>query len=1485
MKKSPRRTQRRIQRRRSGFLLEPLETRTLLSSSIPLNSVGWTPLGPAPTISGNQQNSGHIPAIAADPTDPSIIYIGGNTGGVWKTSDGGGTWTPLTDDQPNLVITALAIARTNPNILYAATGSAIINAGGCTTVTRRTSTATGVLKSADAGLTWNLVGTASLGDEDGVQLVIDPTNPNTVYLATRNANAGVWKSTDGGGTWSNTTASLSSIASDAQFTDLAINPVNPQILYAAVGCDASGGIYKTTNGGGSWTRLAGGMAIGDIVGNTKIAIAPSDPQTAYVSISGSGTAGSAPEGELYKLLKTTNGGTNWVIIANVPNYMGGQGFYDSTLAVDPRDSQIVYAGGQADANSIIRTIDGGLNWQDLSVGDNGVSPHVDHHGIGFDANGKLLDGNDGGLWRLDNPTAGSVSWSDLNGNLQITQYVGIALHPTNSNIVYAGAQDNGTQKFTGSRVWTEIVGGDGGRAHLDPSNPNTVYHTFFYGGFDGFLERSDDAGATFSPKTLGIDTFDPGNFYVPYVVDPARSSRLLLGTNRVYETTDRADTWAAISDPGQGGWTEFSPIDSVATSATAVDTIYASAGGHIFVTTNHGTAWQERDITGFIGTVDDLIVDPTSSNIAYAVGGNALKGIGHVYRTTDAGVNWTDISSNLPDQEVFSIILDPNAAGQSDDVLYLGNETGVYASNSLGVTWTRLGTGLPNVLVRDVEIAKSLNILAAGTYGRGLWEILLSPSQFDSNPPTATLNAPDITTFGASTYTFTVTYTDETAVDVSTLDNSDIRVTGPNAYSQTATFLGVDINSAGSPRVATYRITAPGIWDPTDNGAYTVSILGSQVSDVGAHFIAAGALGTFNVAIPAVPEISVSLNSTDIADGQSTAIAFPPAIHNQSATTLTFTVLNSGTQALTLGAVSLPAGFTLVEGLSASLAAGTSDTFTVGLTTGTAGTFTGQITFSNNDSNENPFSFPISGLVANGPEIDITDNSGDPADKSLTLPSTRIGLTSAPLTFTLANTGDFPLFISNLDKAGTHKLEFVLGVKTNTGAAVTGTSFTIPAGVSYTIDVTFSPLSEGAKSATITFNTNDFTDSESAITLNIDGTATLLPVSSSDISVVEDNRSGVAVFTISAPVPSAQAITFDYATADGTALAGQDYTAASGSATIPAGQTSTTISIPINPDSIDEADETFFLNLSNPTNATISTPQVQGTILDDDLPTLNVGDVTVVEGNSGTSDAVFTASLLRPGDQDITFFYTTSGGTATAGVDYTASSGTGMIPAGQTSVTFAVPVIGDTTFEPDKTFFVRISSTVNASIGDRDGMATIQNDDPAPDVTAPVASVASAKAPKANAADYSFTIVYTDAGGIDPASIGTGDVRVTGPRNFKQNGKVKQMTVASDGKTATVIYTISAPGGHWDIGDNGTYTILMQANQVSDLAGNFVAAGTLGTFQANLRRTRIDSAGGEASVVQPLAKLGLSSPSNGLFSSGLFNGGQRIRWDGPDLFA
>jgi photosystem II stability/assembly factor-like uncharacterized protein len=715
-------------------MLEELEPRALLSTAIPLNPASWTPVGPAPITGGqtpgNQPVSGRIAALAAHPTDPDTIYIAAAGGGVWKTIDGGTHWTPLTDDQPTLFMGAIALAPSNPDIIYAGTGEA-------NNSPNNTFYGRGILKSTNAGASWTLLGTAQFDRQAISEIRVDPTDPNNVYVAVggpqtngldrdTGINTGIWRSTDGGLTFINTTTRISTTAA---FTDLEIDPLNPNILYASVGDlfgDAANGVYKTTNNGGSWAR-AGNIPTGLADGRITTAISPSNPQTIYAAIVGSGQAGSAPFGRLYRMLRSTDGGNFWTdLTAGTPDYFGlnedaGQGFgwYDSTLAVNPSNPDVVYAGGNF---SIIASINGGVTWDDISVGADGNGPHVDHHGIGFDALGRLLDGNDGGLWRLADPNPASVAWTDLNGDLNTIQFIGIALDPTTSNVAYGGSQDNGTNKFIDALGWDHIVDGDGGFVRVDPTNPGTIYQEFF--GIS--LGRSDDGGLNFASATTGIDPDDPANFYVPYVLDASNSSRLLYGTNRVYETLNRGDQWTPISTPFANGWDSAAPIDALATAATDPNTIYASAGGHIFVTTNRGATWQRRDIPGATDSVVDIRVDPANSQVAYAArnrfngGGNS----GHVFRTINGGQTWTDISVNLPDLPVNAIVIDATTA---PGVLYVGTDNGVFTSGDGGATWSHFKTGLPNVQVTGLELLRNsrFNILAAGTYGRGLWEITL----------------------------------------------------------------------------------------------------------------------------------------------------------------------------------------------------------------------------------------------------------------------------------------------------------------------------------------------------------------------------------------------------------------------------------------------------------------------------------------------------------------------------------------------------------------------------------------------------------------------------------------------------------------------------------------------------------------------------------------------------------------------------------------
>jgi photosystem II stability/assembly factor-like uncharacterized protein len=690
--------------------LEELESRFMLSGAAILGQPSWISLGPAPILNGqtagSQPVSGRISAIAADPRDAGTIYLAAAGGGVWKTTDAGNHWTPLTDDQATLFMGAIALAPSDPDVIYAGTGEA--------TNSSLSFTGHGVLKSTDAGTSWTLVGADVFDRHTISQIVVAPDDPNTVYVAVGGSgvhgvagDTGIWRSMDGGATWTNTTTAITTTST---FSDVEIDPTNSHTLYAAVGSfrgSSVNGVYKSTDGGNTWA-VAGSFPLDVRDGRITVAIAPSDPQTLYVSVSASGL-GVSSFGRLLEVLKSTDGGNTWAVLPNTPD-LGGSGWYGLPLAVDPSDPNTLYA--SAGGNPIVESNNGGINWFSLVVGADGKGPHPDHHAFAFDANGHLLDGNDGGIWRLDDPGFTHEHWTDLNTNLQLTQYIGIAVDPTNPNIAYGGSQDNGTSKFTGSLAWTLVRPGDGGFVRIDPNNPNTVYHTLT----NISLERSDNGGLTWIDRTFGINHSDPSNTYLPFVLDPANSQRLLLGTNRVYETTNRGDLWHPISQPGQGGWTASANIDALAIAASDPNTIYASAGGDLFVTFDDGVTWQQRDIAGVTDHFQNIQIDTADNLTAYAV--RDRFGGGHVFKTSDGGLSWTDISGNLPDLPAYTLAIDPSSGS-----LYVGTDDGVYLSSNQGNSWSRFGAGLPHAQVRDLELLPNFQLIVAGTHGRGAWEI------------------------------------------------------------------------------------------------------------------------------------------------------------------------------------------------------------------------------------------------------------------------------------------------------------------------------------------------------------------------------------------------------------------------------------------------------------------------------------------------------------------------------------------------------------------------------------------------------------------------------------------------------------------------------------------------------------------------------------------------------------------------------------------
>jgi photosystem II stability/assembly factor-like uncharacterized protein len=758
-------------------------------------------VGPAPIVGTDDLPgpwSGRITGIAVDPSvDADTIYIAAAGGGVWKTTHAQdcvdtpppGCWTPLTDDvttifpldRRTLFMGAITVAPDptdpeNPDrrFVYAGTGEANNHPD--------TYYGRGVLISRNSGTSWTLsTGTGTDGTLNNFdrrtisKIVVDPMNPRSVYVDVAGpgtngltGNTGIWHSVNAGDTWTNTTTAISTTAN---YSDLVIDPMDPlhQTLYTAVwNAGAASGLYITTDGGGSWTQIMDPMLPrGPSVGRTALAMAPTPylfRSVLYASIANPSTGG------LFAMMRgttTTMGMTTWTnITASLgvdADYLGGQGNYDTAIVVDPHDQDAVFVAGQT---KVLRTLNGTAampTWQDITVA--GSSPHEDHHALvfapvpKFEQETLLLDGNDGGIWGLRNPHAVGMPppgpWVDLNRNLQITQFVGIATHPTDPKIIYGGSQDNGTEVFRCPEdplricaldpdapflEWKLKDGNDGGWVRVT-QDASFVFHE--YGGSGSSpspLLRSGDGGDTWFDITTGLS--GPSQGYAPYVVDPVNSTRLLYGTNRVFESLNDGITWAPISTPGVGGWTDSGPIDTVALSPTNSDTIYASAGGHVYVTFDHGLNWMRRDAPR-TDAIAQIVVNPFDDQIAYAVSpcfdlvgtclfGGTVTGTGHVFMTTNGGMNWNDISgpgSGFPDLPTWSFVVDPGRGG-GDAEYYAGTDNGVYRGGfipALGrITWDRLPDRLPRAQVHDLEWNANLGLLTAGTYGRGAWQIPIS---------------------------------------------------------------------------------------------------------------------------------------------------------------------------------------------------------------------------------------------------------------------------------------------------------------------------------------------------------------------------------------------------------------------------------------------------------------------------------------------------------------------------------------------------------------------------------------------------------------------------------------------------------------------------------------------------------------------------------------------------------------------------------------
>jgi photosystem II stability/assembly factor-like uncharacterized protein len=647
----------------------------------------WTSIGPAP-ITPAPATSGPISSIAIDPGNSNVIYVGAAIGGVWKSSNGGSSWTPLTDTQCSTAIASIAIDPLDTRIIYAGTGERHFAADsyyGC-----------GLLKSTDGGASWTQVGATQFDAATGAarihRIAVHPTTAGIVLVAT---DFGLFRTTDAGVSFT--------LVQAGSVSDVAFDPRNPTIAHAAVGGVSGGGgngVYKSTNSGAAFTGpLRGGFPSSD-VGRISMAIAPSNPLVLYAAVHSSDLG---KFGSLRGIFKTADGGMSWTAVAATGASCNFQCWYGTVLVVDPIDPETVYFG----AEHLFRSTDGGTSFFEVTR-----TMHGNQHAIAFlpGTRTTILAGNDGGIFKSSD---GGATWFSLNANLEITRFhPGVSLHPTDPNIALGGTQGSHTLQFTGADTWLTMpfkgVGGcDGGFTLIAAAQ--FAQCEWQAGALLSGPRRLD--GLLFERVVAGININDDGLFVPPLVGSPSSAPTLYFGLTRLYKSVNSGERWSALADLGGN-------ITAIAEAPGDARVVYAGTStGAVRVSRDGGTRFAPQG-SGLPARVPtDFAIHPGDPATAYVV--LSGFGAGHVFKTTNAGATWTDISGNLPDVPANAIVIDPAAPTTG---LLVATDLGVYLGGNGGANWTPFNAGLPNVPVHDLAYNPATGMLVAATHGRGAFK-------------------------------------------------------------------------------------------------------------------------------------------------------------------------------------------------------------------------------------------------------------------------------------------------------------------------------------------------------------------------------------------------------------------------------------------------------------------------------------------------------------------------------------------------------------------------------------------------------------------------------------------------------------------------------------------------------------------------------------------------------------------------------------------
>lgn len=663
----------------------------------------WSLVGPETSPEGEvrEQGLGRVNVVRFHPDNDNEIWAGSCAGGVWKSVNNGGTWTPFPFTQfLSIGASDIAFAPSDPDIVYVATG----DADNGSYPRPGTLYSIGVIKTEDGGATWSVTGLQSELEDNFMvnRLWVHPTNPDIVVAAT---SRGIFKTEDGGVNWNQKTLT-------GNYRDMEKAPGANNTFYAATqGWGGNTEISRSTDLGDTWTEVLSLPQVSRIA----LAVTPDDPDFAVA------LCVTRYENSFHSIYATYDQGENWEMTANkssVNNILGwhrgtggdankGQGQYDLALEIDPNDRDVIYVGGI----NIWKSVDGGFSFEMNSHWTGAFNKpyvHADIHDLAFrESTRDLFAGHDGGISYTSN---GGNSWRDITESMSITQFYRLGVAQANPNIVIAGSQDNGTSMYKNGG-WAHVRSSDGMEAAIDPTNSNIVYCSIYYGS----LYRSTNGGSYFQSMLSSDDHGEDGAWITPYAIAPSNTKVLYAGYENVWKSNNYGIDWFKAFDQQTG-----STFRSIAISPSDEDVVYAATYSRLYRTKDGGNSW-DRIFTSNLA-ITYIAVHPTDPDKVW------ITFSGYSENTKVMEINLAtgkekNLTGNLPNVPANSIVYQKN----SPDRLLVGTDIGVYYSDYGSDYWERYGEGMPNVIVSELEIYYGEpNILYAATHGRGLWKVELT---------------------------------------------------------------------------------------------------------------------------------------------------------------------------------------------------------------------------------------------------------------------------------------------------------------------------------------------------------------------------------------------------------------------------------------------------------------------------------------------------------------------------------------------------------------------------------------------------------------------------------------------------------------------------------------------------------------------------------------------------------------------------------------